>query len=86
MEGAFQRDCSEETARDVDQEVKKILDRCYVEAKEILQAHRDQLELVASELLKHESLDRHAFYTLIGKPEPKDIPPVLDGAPRLAPA
>jgi cell division protease FtsH len=72
MDGAFQRDCSEETAREIDVEVKKFLDHRYVEAKDILNAHRDQLDLVSSELLKRETLDRQAFYSLIGKtPEPE---------------
>jgi cell division protease FtsH len=66
--GSFQRDCSEETAREIDEEVKKILDRAYTEAKEILRAHDDKLHLVTSELLKRETLDAHAFNELIGKP------------------
>ena len=43
MDGTFQRDCSEQTAREIDEEVKAFLDRCYAEAKDILQTHRDQL-------------------------------------------
>jgi cell division protease FtsH len=74
MDGTFQRDCSEETAREVDEEVKKLLDRCYLEAKDILSAHRDQLDLVAIELLKRESLDGPTFYSLIGKAQPKEAP------------
>ena len=72
--GSFHRDCSEETAREIDEEVKKILDRAYAEAKEILILHRDQLELVTSELLKRETLDGQAFNQLIGK-ETKPSPP-----------
>ena len=39
-----------------------------------------------AELLKRESLDRKTFYSLIGKAEPKDTSPALDGAPQLTPA
>jgi cell division protease FtsH len=83
MDGAFQRDCSEETAREIDQEVKRLLDRCYAEAKDILSAHRDQLELVALELLKRETLDRQAFYRLLGRDEPHDksVPAVVPPEP-----
>jgi cell division protease FtsH len=78
MDGTFQRDCSEQTAREIDEEVKAFLDRCYAEAKEILQTHRDQLETVAAELLQRETLDRETFYGLIGKSEPIVIqPPAL---------
>jgi cell division protease FtsH len=72
MDGTLQRDCSEQTAREIDEEVKKFLDRSYVEAKDILNAHRDQLESVAKELLHRETLDRTAFYSLVGKAPPKE--------------
>ena len=65
-DGTFQRDCSEKTAQQIDEEVKQLLDRAYAEAKEILQQHRDQLDLVAQELLKSETLDQATFRRLIG--------------------
>ncbi len=67
-DGNFQRDCSEDTARQIDQEVKKILDQCYEEAKEILTSHRDQLDLVGKELLQKETIDAQTFRNLVGKP------------------
>jgi len=45
--------------------VKKLLDDAYAEAKEILTQHRDQMDLVVKELLKHESLDGQTFSKLI---------------------
>ena len=66
----FQRDCSELTAREIDEEVKKLLDRSYAEAKEILAIHREQLERVAAELQRRETLDGADFYKLIGKELP----------------
>lgn len=70
QDGQFQRDCSEATAREIDEEVKRLLDRVYTEAKEILTAYRHELELVVGELLKNESLDGATFYNLIGKRVP----------------
>jgi cell division protease FtsH len=70
-DAGLQRDCSEETAREIDEEVKKILDRAYVEAKELLGLHRDELEKVTQELLKQETLDASAFYHLLGLPVPE---------------
>ena len=67
----LQRDCSEQTARDIDEEVKRILDTCYAEAKEILTAHRADLQRVVAELLKRETLDGEMLYKLIGKEMPK---------------
>jgi cell division protease FtsH len=68
----LQRDCSEETAREIDQEVKKLLDRTYAEAKDILTAYRSELELVVRELLKTESLDAQTFYRLINQEVPQE--------------
>jgi cell division protease FtsH len=66
-DGSLQRDCSEQTAREVDEEVKGILDRAYSDAKQVLQEHRATLDLVAGELLKRETLDADAFKALIGQ-------------------
>ena len=71
LDGQMQRDCSEATARDIDEEVKVILDRAYDEAKQILSAHSGQLEKIAEELLKRESLDAQEFYRLVGKEMPR---------------
>jgi cell division protease FtsH len=81
QEFQIQRDCSEQTAREMDEEVKKLLDLAYDEAKQILVAHRDQLTRVATELLKYETIDGPTFYQLVGK----ETPP-LEGALRAAAA
>jgi cell division protease FtsH len=60
-----QLDCSEETARKIDLEVKRILDDCYRDARRLLIEHREQLERVARELLQRESLDGTAFEQLL---------------------
>ena len=69
-EGALVRDCSEATAQVIDREVKRILDTAYSEARAVLNAHRDELERVVVELLRHESLDGPTFYGLIHRPIP----------------
>jgi cell division protease FtsH len=71
LDGQIQRDCSEATARDIDEEVKVLLDLAYAKAKQILSAHRDQLEKIANELLKKEALDAKEFYQLVGKEMPR---------------
>jgi cell division protease FtsH len=70
-ESYLQRDCSEETARKIDTEVKKLLDRAYAEARETLAIYKHELELVTAELLKRETLDGRLFYKLIGREFPK---------------
>ena len=80
QDGQFQRDCSEATARDIDEEVKVILDQAYAKAKQILSAHRDQIEKIATELLNKESLDAREFYRLVGK----EMPRAKEPAPPLS--
>ena len=48
---------SEETARRIDQEVKKIIDSAYEKARGIIQEHREELESIALLLLEKESLN-----------------------------
>ncbi len=49
---------SDETARIIDQEIKLIIDRAYAQAREMLEAHREQFENLAKALLKYETLTR----------------------------
>ena len=69
-ESQIQRDCSEATAREIDEEVRSLLDQSYEEAKEVLSAHRDELERLTAELIKHEAMDGQTFYKLIGREQP----------------
>jgi len=67
-DGGWQRDCSEDTARKIDEEVKKILGESYEAAKKILRDHRDKLDLIATELLQKETLDGKEFKALVALP------------------
>ncbi len=69
-DGIVQRDCSEQTARDIDQEARKILDAAYADAKATLQEHRSRVDLLAQELLKRETLDAQTFKELMSRPIP----------------
>ncbi len=59
-----QRNYSEETAEQIDQEVSKLVDEAYQRATQILTDHIDKLKLVAETLLKQETLDAEAFTEL----------------------
>jgi len=90
FDGAFQRDCSEQTAQEIDAEVKKILGEAYADARKILREHRDQLDLVSKKLLETESLDGVAFNRLIGRSPKEDelkprLPVEIAPGPRGAP-
>ena len=50
-------DISEETARKIDSEVKRIIDESYAKALEILNTNREKLDLLTNILIERESLD-----------------------------
>lgn len=52
---------SEQTAADIDGEIKSIIGNAYEDAKRILKEHLDRLHFVAQYLLKHESMDGDQF-------------------------
>lgn len=74
LDGAIQADCSDETARAIDHEVKSLLDQCYRDAKKILNDHRDELERIAQELLQVETLDSDAFKRLLSQSATAKVP------------
>ena len=85
------KDYSEQTARNIDDEVKRIIDEAYRAAKEIIDQHRDKLEMIAKALLEYETLDglqvadivRTGTFTPPPKPPSQMDPPM--GAPAGTP-
>ncbi|QOR76674.1 MAG: ATP-dependent zinc metalloprotease FtsH [Thermoflavifilum sp.] len=63
----FSKPYSEETARMIDQEVRNLIDKAYRRTKELLQSRRNELTIVARELLKKEVLYQADLERLIGK-------------------
>ncbi|HEY3078983.1 MAG TPA: ATP-dependent zinc metalloprotease FtsH [Chloroflexota bacterium] len=58
---------SEETARLVDREVKKIVDSCHEEALDLLRRERPRLDNLAEALLQRESLDEAEIRAVVGE-------------------
>jgi AFG3 family protein len=58
---------SEETARNIDQEVRRIVDEAYKQCKDLLLEKKEQVQAVAEELLKKEMLVRDDMVRLLGK-------------------
>ena len=51
------KDYSEFTAQEIDTEVKRIINEAYHRAKNLIDTHRDKLEIIANALLEYETLD-----------------------------
>ena len=66
-EYSFGKPYSDETARIIDEEVKKIIDEAYTRTKDILTEHKDDLEAIAQELLKKEVIFKEDVVRLIGE-------------------
>ncbi len=64
-----QRDYSEQVAFEIDEEMKRIVDEKYEEAKNLLSSHRDMLEAIAKELLDKETIDAEEFQNIMDRVE-----------------
>ena len=72
------RSYSEETAAQIDNEVRRIVEQVHVETRELLERNRDKLEMLANELLANESVDRARVLEIAGVPE--EVKPEPQGA------
>jgi cell division protease FtsH len=70
---AQHRDFSEETARQIDLEVRRLIDDAYQSAHSILDTHRDAMHRIAAALLERETIDAEEVKMLI---EGKELPPI----------
>ena len=64
------RSFSESVANQIDQEVKKIVDNCYADAKRILVEHMDVLHACAALLMEKERITREEFEALFENRQP----------------
>jgi AFG3 family protein len=82
-EYGFQKPYSEETAKMIDQEVRELIERAYERTKSLLVSKRNELEVLAQELLKKEILFQQDLERLIGRRpfEIKNKEPELEAIP-----
>ena len=56
----------------VDEEVRRITDECYAEARRLIRENRDKLDAIVAQLLLHETLDEPEIYAAAGIAHPPD--------------
>ena len=61
---AHSKGYGEATASAIDQEVKDIVDKCYVQAKDIIEKHMKQLHSCAELLMEKEKIGQKEFESL----------------------
>jgi cell division protease FtsH len=64
-----ERNYSDKTAEAIDAEVHKVIEECYGRSREILVRRNTQLEAIARELIKNETLDRQTLDQLLCETE-----------------
>ena len=74
-----QRDYSDEIARRIDEEVRRIVDEQYELARQILTENRHKLDVVVARLLEVETLEAEEFVALV---EGRPLPPSESDAPQ----
>jgi cell division protease FtsH len=85
------KDYSEQTAQEIDTEVKRIIDEANKTAKELINGSRDKLEMIANALLEYETLEGAQVEEIIrsGRFTPPPKPPAqvepMTGAPAGTP-
>ena len=65
----------------VDEEVRRITDECYAEARRLLRENRARLDAIVAQLLARESLDEPEIYAAAGIAHPPATPPVARDGP-----
>ncbi|UWN49374.1 ATP-dependent zinc metalloprotease FtsH [Alcanivorax sp. ALC70] len=62
---------SEQTAEEIDREVRAIIDSCYQRAKQILEDNRDKLDLMAEALMQYETIDSDQIDDIMAGHKPR---------------
>src|SRR6185369_9037312 len=83
QDNSFIKPYSEETAKMIDQEVRKLIDDAYEKTKELLTEKRDDVEKLANALLEREVLFQSDVEALIGKRPFEEKKPLEEKAEEL---
>jgi cell division protease FtsH len=82
-------DYSDEIAREIDDEIRRIVEAAHQRAKDILTEHRQRLGTISEILLKRETIEKEEFLALLAGKSEEDVfapdqpvtPPDVPGAP-----
>ena len=69
--GSAAKSHSGETAKIIDEEIKRIIDECYGRAEQILKDNRDKLELMKDALLEYETIDAEQINDIMTGRKPR---------------
>ena len=72
LSGRTVLDCGDATAADIDNEVKKMLDKAYEEAKKIISENMEALDRIAAYLIEKETITGKEFMDILNEVRNKD--------------
>ncbi len=81
-----QRNYSEQTAREVDEEIRRIIQEAFDKAYHVLLQNKTRLIMISERLIKEETLEGPVFESLFNQPIDNgqyEMPSILAGMPRL---
>jgi cell division protease FtsH len=79
-----ERNYSEEVAKQIDDEVRHIVENCFDRAKSVLESNREKLDAVVQALLERETLDRDEFLLIMaGESLPPYEAPIEEATQQL---
>ncbi|WP_061240997.1 ATP-dependent zinc metalloprotease FtsH [Ectopseudomonas composti] len=70
--GSQNSNVSGETAKQIDEEVRRIIDECYATAKQLLVENRGKLDAMAEALMKYETIDAEQIEDIMSGREPRE--------------
>jgi cell division protease FtsH len=66
-------DYSDEIAREIDDEIRRIVEAAHLQAKDILSTHRESLEKLSEILIKRETIEKEQFEALLEGQTEQDV-------------
>ncbi len=66
-------DYSDEIAREIDDEIRRIVEAAHQRAKDLLTEHRESLETISKVLVKRETIEKEQFEALLGGKTEEDV-------------
>jgi cell division protease FtsH len=74
-EMASEPDYSEEIAREIDDEIRRVIEEAHTRARQVLEQHMDELHRLSAILVERETIDKDQFLRLLdGAPEEEVFP------------
>ncbi len=66
-------DYSDEIAREIDDEIRRVVEEAHQSAKDVLSEHREELDTLSEILLERETIDAEQFIALLDGASPEDV-------------